>query len=88
MSTTLPPDSEQIALVVDVKLRRPACVLLQACMGGDNHFVSGTFQAKHWLIAPTPDMHLVKGTREQWKKFSDELDRQPDKRAGTASKTD
>jgi hypothetical protein len=58
--------------VVDVKQRRPACVLLQAVWGGDSSVVH-KLPAESWLLAPTDDMHMVEGTDEQWAQFADEL---------------
>jgi hypothetical protein len=42
-------------LVYDLKLARPACVLLSAAMGGTPG-VAQQFPTEHWLLAPTPDM--------------------------------
>jgi hypothetical protein len=44
-----------LVLVYDLKLARPACVLLQAAMGGSPG-VAQQFPSEHWLLAPTPDM--------------------------------
>ena len=70
---------ELIGFVIDTKLRRPACVLLQAALGGP--YKSGLFGQlfghQHWLIIMTPDMHIVRGTREQWERFAKELDSSP-----------
>ena len=43
--------------VYDMKLRQPACVLLQVAMGGDPR-LANRLPAECWLIAPTPDMKL------------------------------
>lgn len=55
------------ALVYDVKLRRPGCVLLQAAMNGT--VPSGLFQelfpSESWLLAPTDDMQTYNTTEEQ-----------------------
>ena len=61
---------EDIVLVFDKKLKRPACVLLQAVYGcgHNNGFLQMTFDSNTWLVAPTPDMVRVRGTREQWKR--------------------
>ena len=61
------PD-EMLVGVVDLKLRRPACVLLQAVMGGDIR-VAHMFPAEHWLLAPTPDMARVKAPRSDWERL-------------------
>lgn len=59
---------EQITLLFDMKLRKPACVLLQAAAGcaANNSFLSMTFESKDWLVFPTPDMARITGTRAQW----------------------
>lgn len=59
-------------LVIDVKLMRPACVLLQACLGGDSSVLSRHFDAEDWLTSPTKDMRMVRGTDEQWAAFAGE----------------
>lgn len=61
-----------IDLVFDIKLRRPACVLLQAVYGcgHNNGFLQMNFDSREWLVAPTPDMRKVRGTREQWKRLA------------------
>ncbi len=63
---------DEIVLVFDTKLRRPACVLIQALYGcGENNgFLQMTFDTKTWLVAPTPDMIRIKGTKEQWEKMA------------------
>jgi Iap family predicted aminopeptidase len=68
-------DDTKIKLLVDVKSRRPGCVLLQAVAGGDNHFVSATFDTRHWLLSPTENMGMVTGTVAQWRKLAKELDK-------------
>lgn len=59
-----------IDLVFDIKLRRPACVLLQAIhgCGHNNGFMQMHFD--DWLVAPTPDMRKIRGTREQWQQLA------------------
>lgn len=51
-------------VLYDMKLRRPACVLLQAMAGGTldgwNLQLLGD-----WLVAPTPDMKIYTLTDEQ-----------------------
>lgn len=61
-----------ITLVVDAKLRQPACVLLQAAYGcgGSNSFVCRTFDTEDWLLAPTANMAKVTGTEEQWRQLA------------------
>ena len=41
----------------DCELRRPACVLIQAALGGDA-VAAQAFDPAHWLLAPTPGMRL------------------------------
>jgi hypothetical protein len=49
-------DDDTVKLVFDTKLKRPACVILQAIYGGDSGAVSEHFPPDTWLITPTPDM--------------------------------
>lgn len=53
-------------LIFDTKLKRPGCVLIQACGGGDRRLLGDLFPAETWLTSPTPDMKEITGTREQW----------------------
>jgi hypothetical protein len=53
-------------LVYDLKLRRPACALLQAALGGSGG-VAGQFPTEHWLLAPTPDLKPYEISDEQLK---------------------
>lgn len=65
-----PHISRTFGIVIDVKLRRPACVLLQAVYGGDPEAFRRYFGgADNWLIDPTPDMRMIEGTDEQWTRF-------------------
>lgn len=66
------PIDDGIDLVFDVKLRRPACVLLQAAFGcgHNNGFLQSTFEAREWLDQPTQDMRRIRGTREQWQQLA------------------
>lgn len=60
-----------ITFIYDTDLRRPACVLLQAAMGGtigtEFHAIFGS---ANWLLAPTPGMKKLQATKEQWLKVS------------------
>lgn len=58
-------------LVIDIKLKRPACVLLQAGFGGDNGILHQYFDSEDWLVAPTADMRMIEGTPEEWKAFAE-----------------
>lgn len=51
-------------IVFDVKLRRPACPLLQAAYGCDPHVVYN-FPAETWLTFPTDDMKTYEITKGQ-----------------------
>lgn len=60
---------KDITLLYDTVLRRPGCVLLQAVAGGDGEAFREFFGgADNWLVSPTPDMKMITGTREQWRK--------------------
>ena len=73
MATTRsePRKDERFVIVYDTDLRRPACVLIQAAMGGGlrafRHFFGN---AAEWLVALTPGMKRVSGTAEEWAKVS------------------
>jgi hypothetical protein len=51
-------------LAYDLTLRRPACAILAAALGGDVALVHA-FNAENWLIHPTPDMKVYNITSEQ-----------------------
>lgn len=51
-------------IVYDTQLFRPACVLLQAALGGTPS-VAHLFPSETWLVHPTPDMTLYEATDEQ-----------------------
>ena len=70
-----PAEVRTIGIIVDVKQRRPACPLLQAAMGGDSHIVTAVLDSRDWLVFPTRDMYMVRGTLDQWKGFAEELNR-------------
>lgn len=54
----------EVRIVYDVELRRPACALLQAALGGTLG-VSSHFPSRLWLDHPTDGMRLLRGTREE-----------------------
>lgn len=56
----------EMRILFDVKLKRPACVLLQATAGCDSHVVYG-FSAETWLTFPTDDMKVYEVTPDQLK---------------------
>jgi hypothetical protein len=66
-------EDETIPLVVDVVERRPACVLLQAGMGGTSRLISALFDPPTWVLAPNENLFMVRGTMEQWRDFADEV---------------
>lgn len=51
-------------IAFDIDKMKPACVLLQAAMGGDPE-AANAFNSKHWLIAPTEGMKVYPVTDEQ-----------------------
>lgn len=56
-----------ITFIYDTDLRRPACVLLQAAMGGTTgKDFNEVFGASEWLLAPTPGMKKLQASKEQW----------------------
>lgn len=58
-----------ITLLFDVKLKRPACALLQAlarCNPSDLYNVG--FDTHDWLVYPTADMQRISGTMEEWRR--------------------
>jgi hypothetical protein len=66
-----PAKDERFVIVYDTDLRRPACVLLQAAMGGDLTAFRRFFgSSSDWLVAPTPGMKRIRGTAEEWVKVS------------------
>lgn len=46
-------------IIFDVDEFRPACVILQAAMGGDMS-AARKFPSESWLLTPTPGMRKVK----------------------------
>ncbi len=66
------PTKKKRPVLVDVKLRRPGCVLLQAIAGGECGLVH-EFPNESWLVGWTDDMRLVWGTDEEWEGFKRDL---------------
>lgn len=60
-------------LVVDAATKRPGCVLLQVPYGGDSRLVSELFDTEDWVLAPTKEMYVVNGTRQQWERHAELL---------------
>lgn len=48
-------DAQRFPFIYDAKLKRPACVLLQAAFGGTSS-LAHRFDSRDWLVSPTPDM--------------------------------
>ena len=51
-------------IAFDIKLMKPACVLVAAGMGADSR-VAQRFDTDDWLLSPTPDMAVYEITEEQ-----------------------
>ena len=80
------PEIKKIRQAFDCKLRRPACVLLQAVYGCDTLLVSHLFSTEKWLLAPTPDMALYEMTLAEWKEVALKINAEPnnEKKASNA----
>ena len=63
--------NEEITLLIDVKTKKPGCVILQAIAGlaHNNRFLQETFT--NWETNITDDMRKITGTRAQWEKLAD-----------------
>lgn len=61
----------EFRLLVDLKMGRPGCALLQAlgAEGDYSFFLIGYTDI--WLVAPTPDMGFVRGPESQFKQLFD-----------------
>ena len=55
--------SDLLTIVFDVELRRPACAIVNAVLGGD-HAAPMYFDPETWLVAPTPGMRPFRVRRE------------------------
>lgn len=66
-------ETDEVVLLVDMDTKRPGCVLLQAVYGGDSDAVSELFNSERWVLFPTKDMQLIRGTRAQWRRLSAKL---------------
>lgn len=63
--------------VVNIVTRRPACVLIQAAVVGDEGLrVANLFRSEHWELAPCSDHRIIDGTLDQWRKLSASLDQE------------
>ena len=63
---------ESIRIAVDVKQRRPCCVILQANFGCERamRLVGELFDSNKWVLAPNENVRVVTGTLEQIKDFA------------------
>lgn len=59
---------DRITMIYDIKLKAPACVLLQAAGQCNWTSLAELFPTQYWLVTPTPGMQKISGTREEWKK--------------------
>ena len=58
---------EQFDLMYDLQQRKVGCVLVQAGFGCDPSLVNEFgFHTESWLLFPTPNLHRMTATREQW----------------------
>ena len=61
--------NEEITLVYDTDLKRPACVLIQAAYGCDSSQLGRLgFAADSWLTMPTPGMRKLSGDKALWER--------------------
>lgn len=70
---------ERGVAVIDIKTKRPACVLLQAVWGGDRS-VCNLVSSSYWHLAPTDDMQMIRGTPDQWAAWAKMVSAQPEPR--------
>jgi hypothetical protein len=59
----------RVKIAFDIKLMRPACVLLQAVYGCDAH-VLRDFNGESWLLVPTDDLRLYELDEKQLRLLS------------------
>lgn len=57
---------EEVVLVYDPELKRPACALLQAAFASEHYSLVHLWDTSLWLTTPTKGMRRVKGTRAEW----------------------
>lgn len=63
-------DDPIIPITFDRTLRKPACVILQAVMGGNSSVAGRLFTANSWLVNPTPDMKTYRAPLSEWKRVA------------------
>jgi len=68
-------------IVFDIELMRPACVLIQAAMGGDP-VTASAFPSETWLLVPTPGMTLYEVTPVQLRALVAKVCARPHEAAG------
>jgi len=58
---------KKYAIVYDVKLRQPGCVLLQAVLGGTvpSELFHTLFPSETWLLGRTPNLKVYQTTLEE-----------------------
>lgn len=61
--------SDEVVIVFDVDLGRPACAILQAVYGGSRG-VESLFNAEAWLTSPTDGMRRYRIDRETLRKVA------------------
>ena len=80
-------ENEKRVLLVDMKTKRPGCVLLQAAVGGDTGLLKRVFMdSSIWETGLTPDLKMVRGTEEEWKRFAQVAEAENKRRTGSRSK--
>lgn len=62
--------NDKRVIVFDIEQMRPACVILQALLGGDGEALKEFFGTEGWLVNPTPDMKRYEATPEQWRRIA------------------
>ena len=55
---------DAVKIAFDIKLMKPACVLVAAGLGADFR-LAHRFDTNDWLLSPTPDMSVYEITEEQ-----------------------
>ena len=55
-------------IAYDIKLMKPACVLVAAGFGADSS-LAHEFDANDWLLSPTDDMQVYDVTEDQLKQL-------------------
>lgn len=69
MNKTRIHDNTLLPLVFDPTLNKVGCVLLQAALGGTRGLCY-LFDTEDWFLAPTENMKMYQGTREEWEQVA------------------